>query len=119
MHLFSSLKAAKVSSNVSTIHKRLVHVEKQSFVTSVKSVIKSWAERGIHNHIIYLRVHYIIEIELNGGISRLHQLNKSCTRKRRRSSLAIIQSISADFNDFCKRNFSEKAADVIRAEKDR
>ena len=65
---------------------------------------------------ISLPVYYITEIEFNGESSRLHQLNKNCTRKKRRNELAFIQSISADFNGFCKRSVSEKAADVIGAE---
>ena len=66
-----------------------------------------------------LSVHYIVETEFNGGSSRSHQLSKKCTRKRRRSKLAIIQSISADFNDFCEWNISKKATDVIGAKIER
>ena len=62
---------------------------------------------------------YIDETEFNGESSRLHQLNKNCTRKRRHSKLAIMQSISADFNSFCEWNISKKAIDVIGAKKDR
>ena len=64
-------------------------------------------------------MHYIVETKFNGGSSRLHQLNKNCMRKRRRSKLAIIQSISADFNGFCEWNISKKATDVIGAKKDK
>ena len=70
-----------------------------------------------HIHANYLPVHCIIETEFNEGSSRLHRLNKNCTKKRRPSKLAIIPSISADFNGFCQWNVSEKAADVIKAEK--
>ena len=98
--------------NVSTIHKRFVHsFEKQSFVM---------ADKETHRITVYLPVQYIIiETEFNGGSSLLHQLNKSYTRKRRRSKLAIIQCISAYFIDFCKRNVDEKAGVVRRAEKER
>ena len=34
-----------------------------------------------------------------------------------RSKLAIIQSISPDFNGFCKQNVNEKTAEIIGAEK--
>ena len=102
--------------DVSIIHKRFVYFfEKQSFAIADKNVNK----RETHSHVIYLPVHYIIETEFKGGSSRLLQLNKNCTRKRRRSKLVIIESVSADFNGFCKRNVSKKAADVIGAEKDR
>ena len=74
---------------------------------------------GTHSKTIYLPVHCIIETEFNEGSSRLHQLNKHCTRKRRGSKLAIVQSISADFKSFCEWNASKKAVDVIGADKDR
>ena len=87
--------------DVSIILKRFVDsFENQSFVISNKNVGKRWAKREIHSSTIYLPVHYIIETEFNGGSSRLHQLNKNCTRKRRRSKLAIIQSISTNFIGF-------------------
>ena len=104
--------------SISIIHERFVDFfEKQSFVIADKNVSQRWTKRGTYSHGIYLPVHYIIKAEFNEGSSRLHQLNKNCPRKRRRSKLAIIQSICSDFNNLCE--FSEKASNVIGAEKDR
>ena len=114
------IKSCKDIIDVSIIHRRFVDsFEKQSFVVSDKNVGKRWAKLGIDSNAIYLSVHYIIETEFNGGSSCLHQLNENCTRKSRWSKLALIQSISADFNNFCEWNISKKATDVIGAEKDR
>ena len=114
------VKNCKSIIDVSIIHKRFVDsFEKQGFVISDKNVGKRWAKRGTHSNAINLSVHYIVETEFNGGSSRLHQLHKNCTRKSRRSKLAIIQSISADFNGFCEWNISKKATDIIGAKKDR
>ena len=114
------VESCKGMIDVSIMHKRFVDsFEKQSFVISDKNVGKRWAKRRTHSNAINLSVHYIIETEFNGGSSRLHQLNKNCTRKRRRSKFVIIQSISADFNGFREWNISKKAADVIGAKKDR
>ena len=112
----SSLKAGMVL----IIH--MWHIdsfEKQSFVIFDKNVGKTWAKRETHSNAIYLLVHYIIETEFNKESNRLHQLNKNCRRKRKQSKLTIIRSIRVDFNGFCEHNISEKAADVIGAEKDR
>ena len=104
--------------DVSIIHEKFVDFfDKQSFVIANKNVGKRWAKRGPYGNAIYLPVHYIIETKFNGGSSRLHQLNKNCTRKGRRRKFAIIQSISADFNDFWKWNVSKKDADVMSRER--
>ena len=114
------VESCKAIINVSLMNKRFVDsFEKQSFVIADKNVSMRWAKRRIHSHAIYLPVYYIIETEFNGGSSCLHQLNKNCSRKRMRSKLAIIQSISVDFNGFSERNVSEKTADIIGAWKDR
>ena len=104
--------------SISIIHERFVDFfEKQSFVIANKNVSQRWAKRGTYSHAIYLPVHYIVKAEFNKRSSRLHQLNKNSTRKRRRSKFAIIESICSDFNNFCE--FSEKAANVIGGEKGR
>ena len=99
----------------SIINKRFVYsFEKQNCIIPGKMFAR--AKRGTHSYTIYLPVHNIIETEFNGASSRLHQLKKSRTRKRRQSKLAIIQRIGADINGFCKRNVSKKAADIIQLE---
>ena len=96
------VESSKGIINLSIVDKKFVDsFEKQNFVIADKNVSKRWAKRGTHSHAISLSMHYIIETEFIGGSSRLHELNKNCTGKRKRSKLAIIQSISADFHDFC------------------
>ena len=109
------VESCKVIFNVSIIiHIRFVDsFKKQSFLIADKNVYKRRAKSGTHSNAIYLPAHYIIETEFNGGSSCLHQLNEICTRKGRRSNLAIISSINVDFNDLRKSNVSKKAADVI------